>query len=100
MGHLDCYKMPKPSADSSANNKNSTPPTRCTAFSEMYLLARAPAVTAMNVATACPKVAPVKTPMGLDLTASAIVASIERSPHSAINIKDITSQNALRVVFP
>ena len=88
------YKMPSPRPVSNANIKNSTPPTICTTFSDMYLLAIAPIDTAISVATACPSVAPAATPTGFDFMARAIVASMERSPHSAMKMSEAVCQNA------
>lgn len=66
--HLTSQKYPKPVA--TANTKNRTPPMYPTVFSEIYWEAIDPLMTAMAVAIACPKIAPVATPVlkALELT--------------------------------
>ena len=55
-------------------------------------LSSAPPTTAMDVARRCPTVAPVATPSGFCAAPSAIVASMLRSPHSAMNTSVNVSQ--------
>mmetsp|Transcript_27571 Transcript_27571/g.70240 ORF Transcript_27571/g.70240 Transcript_27571/m.70240 type:complete len:264 (-) Transcript_27571:390-1181(-) len=82
-------------AVAAAKSRNSTPDAMLIVFSLTCLDASAPPSTAMPVAMACPTIAPEATPTGFWAAPSAMVASMDLSPHSAMKMRVAVSKNAL-----
>mmetsp|Transcript_31287 Transcript_31287/g.77815 ORF Transcript_31287/g.77815 Transcript_31287/m.77815 type:complete len:255 (+) Transcript_31287:278-1042(+) len=82
-----------------ANSMNTHPPVNAITFSLITLDSISPPMTAMRLASMCAAMAPTMTLPGLCCVASAMVANMDLSPHSATNIMVNVCHTAPHGVF-